>query len=151
VTTLVIDASVAIKWVVPEEGSEAATAIKARARLIAPELLLPECANILWKKVQRGELSRDEAVLAARLLLVANIELLSTRPLIEPATRIAVELQHPAYDCTYLALAQAQNCRFVTADERLLRRLAQADASAYRDQAASLSETAAALAGSTPQ
>ena len=66
--TLVIDASIAVKWVVEEEGTPEALALRQKAKLIAPELLVAECANILWKKVQRGELLKDEALLAARLL-----------------------------------------------------------------------------------
>ena len=54
--TLVIDASIAVKWVVEEDGTPEALALRQRARLIAPELLVAECANILWKKVQRREL-----------------------------------------------------------------------------------------------
>jgi predicted nucleic acid-binding protein len=68
VNALVIDASIAVKWVVEEEGTAAALSLRKRARLIAPDLLISECANILWKKVRRRELSKDEAILAARLL-----------------------------------------------------------------------------------
>jgi predicted nucleic acid-binding protein len=123
VRTLVIDASIAVKWVVEEEGTAEALRLLNRSRLIAPELLLAECANILWKKVRRDELSNEEALLAARLLQSADLELTSTRSLMEPATRIAIELDHPAYDCIYLALAAERDCPFVTADERLLRKL----------------------------
>ena len=66
--TLVIDASIAIKWVVEEPGTAAALSLLEKARLIAPELLLAECANILWKKVRGKELTPEEALLAARLL-----------------------------------------------------------------------------------
>lgn len=55
--TLVVDASIAIKWVVEEEGTGIAVDLRSRFRFVAPELLVPECANILWKKVQRGELT----------------------------------------------------------------------------------------------
>jgi predicted nucleic acid-binding protein len=53
-TRLVIDASIAIKWVVQEEGTEDALALRTRAELIAPDLIIAECANILWKKVKRA-------------------------------------------------------------------------------------------------
>lgn len=121
--SLVVDASIAVKWVVEEEGTEEALSLRRKAKLIAPDLLAAECSNILWKKVRRGELAKDEALLAARLLQNADLELLPTRPLLESATRLAVELDHPAYDCVYLALALAKGCNFVTADERLLRKL----------------------------
>jgi predicted nucleic acid-binding protein len=125
VNTFVVDASVAVKWVVEEDGTQEALALRGRSRLIAPDLLVAECANILWKKVRRSELSKAESLLAARLLQGSEIELMPTLPLFESATRIAIDLDHPAYDCLYLALALASDCRFVTADEVLLRRLGQ--------------------------
>lgn len=138
--TLVIDASVAIKWVVEEDGTESALALRRQARLIGPDLLTPECANILWKKAQRKELSRDEALLAARLLQSAEIELLPTRALLEAATRLAIELGHPAYDCVYLSLAIENDCLFVTADERLVRRIRQDKRSPFRSRICALAE-----------
>lgn len=122
-TRLVIDASIAIKWVVQEEGSEAALALRTRAELIAPDLMIAECANILWKKVERNEVSKSEALIAARLLQRANVDILSTRNLLEPATRLAIELEHPAYDCIYLALAIEMDCRFGTADKAFVRKI----------------------------
>ena len=88
--TLVIDASIAIKWVVEEDGTADALTLRRHAKLIAPDLLAAECANILWKKVRRNELSKDEAFLAARLLQAADLDLLPTRSLLETATRSAV-------------------------------------------------------------
>ena len=139
---LVIDASIAVKWVVDEQGTPEALVLRQKAKLIAPELLVAECANILWKKVQRNELSKEEALLAARLLQGAEIELLPTRSLFEAATRLSIELDHPAYDCLYLALAVENECRFVTADERFLRKLDQSRRSTLRERAISLTEAA---------
>ena len=79
--TLVIDASIAIKWVVEEDRTSEALVLRQKAKLIAPDLLVAECANIFWKKVQRGELLKAEALFAARLLQGAEIELLPTRGL----------------------------------------------------------------------
>ena len=92
-------------------------------RVSAPDLLIAECANALWKKVRRKELSTQEASLAARLLQRADIELEPMRDLIEPATRLAVALDHPAYDCLYLALAEVNESEFVTADETFCRKV----------------------------
>lgn len=141
-STLVIDASIAVKWVVQEPGSAEASALRSKARLIAPDLLVPECANILWKKVQRKEVSSDEAMLAARLLQGVDIELSPMRPLLDATTGLAIALDHPAYDCVYLALAIEKGCQLVTADERLLRKLARARPVSLRSQAVSLMEAA---------
>jgi len=119
---LVIDASVAIKWVVEEPGSREALALL-KACLSAPDLLIPECANILWKKVRRGELAEAEAILAASLLERANVDLVPMRQLLEPATKLSIGLCHPAYDCLYLALAELRGCDFITANERLCNKM----------------------------
>ena len=140
-STLVIDASIAIKWVIEEEGTPQALTLRREAKLLAPELLVAECANILWKKARRNELSREEALLAARLLQTAAIELVPIRFLLAAATRIAIELDHPAYDCLYLALAIENDCRFVTADERFLRKLG-GRRGRFRAKAVLLTETA---------
>jgi predicted nucleic acid-binding protein len=117
-----IDASVAIKWVVPEQDTDHANRLRAHS-LIAPDLLSIECANILWKHARRGALTEQEALLAARLLAHSDIELMPMRPLLEPATRLAIRLDHPACDCIYLALAEREGCELVTADERLIRKI----------------------------
>jgi predicted nucleic acid-binding protein len=140
----VIDASIAVKWVVEEAGTLEALSLRRRqARLIAPDLLVGECANVLWKKVRRNELSKDEAVLAAGLLQHADIELLPTRALLPAATSMAIELDHPAYDCVYIALAIANDCSFVTADQRFLRKLNQDRHAAFRERALSLAQAVA--------
>jgi predicted nucleic acid-binding protein len=140
VNTLVIDASIAVKWVVEEQGTPEALALRQKAKLIAPELLVAECANILWKKVKREELLKQESLLAARLLQGAEIELLPMRFLFEAATRMSIEIDHPAYDCLYLALAVEKECPFVTANERFLRKLHQGRQHKLRGRAISLIE-----------
>ncbi len=117
--TPVIDASVAIKWVVAEAGTPAALALRRQAR----GLLAVRCANILWKKAQRGEMSAEEARVAAAILARAEITLLPAHPFAGAALDLALRLGHPAHDCACLALAAARGLPFVTADLRLLRRL----------------------------
>ena len=148
--TFVIDASIAVKWVVEENGTSEALALRRRARLIAPELLAAECANILWKKVQRHQLSKEEAFFAARLLQAAEVEFLPTHHLLEAATRIAVELDHPAYDCLYLALAAERECRFVTADEHFVRKLGAGHRRRFRGRVIGLAQAAGELDRPTP-
>ena len=140
--TLVIDASIAIKWVVAEDSTPEAMVLRQKAKLMAPDLLVAECANIFWKKVQRGELLKAEALLGARLLQGAEIELLPTRSLFETATRVSIEISHPAYDCLYLVLAVERKCQFITADQRFLRKLHQGRQHTFRDRAISLIEAA---------
>ncbi len=142
-SALVIDASVAVKWVVEEEGTTQALALRGRA-LAAPDLLIAECANILWKKVRRAELSQQEAAFAAGLLARADIELVAMRPYLEAATRIAIALDHPAYDCVYIALAEAEGLRFVTADASLVRKVGLRAAGRYAARVLDLADAPAA-------
>lgn len=141
-STLVIDASIAVKWVVEEDGTSEALSLRHKTKLIAPDLVVPECANILWKKVQRNELLTDEALLAARLLQGAEIELSPMRSLLETATRMSIEINHPAYDCIYLALAVQKDCRLVTADQRFLRKLQESRSRRIHHRAISLHQAA---------
>ena len=143
-TILVIDASVAVKWVVQEPGTPEALALR-KANLTAPDLLVPECANILWKKHRLGQLTAGEARAAAQLLERADIELAPMRAHLHAATALAIELDHPGYDCLYIALALEKGCAFATADQRLLRKAHQ---SARKDVAAiilDLQQAAASL------
>jgi predicted nucleic acid-binding protein len=121
----VVDASVAIKWVYSEELSPNAIRIRSRYRLIAPELLLAECANILWKKVHREELADNEAIVSAAAIGRAGIEMVPMAPLIVGATRLALELGHPAYDCFYIELCRLRSVPLITADDRLVRKYRQ--------------------------
>ena len=139
----VIDASVAVKWIVDEDDSEAAVAVLANCPLSAPDLLVAECANVLCKKVRRNELSREDAILGARLVQGADIELLPTRHLLERATRLAIDLDHPAYDCVYLALAMENEWPFVTANARFRHKIDRSPPSAIRDTVLSMQDALA--------
>lgn len=119
-TTHIVDASVAIKWVVAETGTSEALELLGH-RLIAPALLQVECANILWKKVKRGEMSAREGGIAVRLLAGFGIELCAPEADLSRVLELAVALDHPAYDCVYLALAEARGVPLITADVRLIR------------------------------
>ena len=116
----VIDASVVLKWIVPEADSHEALLLRRGFALSAPDLVMAECANGCWAKVRRKEMTTEEAILAARVIQQMDIELVSVRSLVEESTLLALRLAHPVYDCTYLALALERRCPFVTADERLV-------------------------------
>lgn len=118
-TVLVVDASVAVKWFVPEEGSAQALAlIDDGLRLIAPELLVAEVANVAWKKQRRRELSGREAYDMLALLAQIEIALVSIIPLAQAALAIARDSDRSLYDCLYVALAIRDQATLVTADRR---------------------------------
>jgi len=77
--------------------------------------------NALWANWRKGAISADEALAAMRAIRARPpVELRPLDDLIEPALAIALSLPHPIYDCFYLALAQAERCQLVTADQRLI-------------------------------
>ena len=123
----VVDASVAAKWLVPEVDSALAVALL-DDELLAPDLLFAEVANILWKKQFRAEVASAAASAAARWLLLAPLQVHGCADLTTDALTLAIRLQHPAYDCFYLALARRAGCSMVTADRRLFERCQQNDA-----------------------
>jgi predicted nucleic acid-binding protein len=128
VTTLVIDASVAIKWLVPEEMSDVARDIYGVGdRLVAPRLIKTEVANALARKTIQGLLSRQEATYHFSTLPVLLPELIEVDDLIEPALENACALRHPIYDLIYLETARRFDAQLVTADRRFSAKLAGSD------------------------
>ena len=118
---LVVDTSVALKWVVEEEGSEAALALKGRD-LAAPSLLRIEAANALRTLAARRAIAPAAALDLLGLLQEAPMALVEPDDALERrALEIALDLGHPVYDCVYLALAERMERPLITADGRLLR------------------------------
>jgi predicted nucleic acid-binding protein len=119
ISRAVVDSSVAVKWVVEEKDSDNARSVS-HATLEAPDLLLIECANILWKKVTLADLNSREAGECWQLLLQAPVQFTSSPELLDTALRISLDLRHPVYDCVYLALALQLGIPLITADRRLV-------------------------------
>lgn len=129
----VVDASVALKWVLNESGSEWARALPmgatktGAAKLVAPALLWTECANGLWRIARAapaGALDAEAAFRAITAMPVCIVD--ADLPLQASALRLGLELAHPVYDCLYLALALARDIPLATADTRFLRLIARA-------------------------
>jgi len=119
VSRLVVDASVVVKWFLPEELAEAALRLAASDRaFLAPELLGAEVANALWKKQLRGEVEGTSAVAILENFRRVAIETFALMPLLPAAFAIASAAGHSVYDCLYLALAEREECPLVTADRR---------------------------------
>jgi predicted nucleic acid-binding protein len=124
VTRLVVDASVAVQWFVPEAHSSAARGLlRAGISLLAPDLIRAEVGNVLWKRWRRGELDAAEVEAALADFRRLPLEVHSAEPLLESAWAIARETGLTVYDSLYVALAVAHQAPLVTADRRLFERL----------------------------
>ena len=116
----VVDASVAVKWLVTEMYSDRALRLlRDDVTRIAPELLFAEAGNALWAMSRRGDIGKDDFAEAMDVLKAAPIAVPGpTSRLIGAAGQLALDLDHPVYDCVYLALALQEQYPVVTADQR---------------------------------
>ena len=126
---LVIDASVAAKWlfVEPDTGKARTildSVVSGELQLLAPDIILAEIANALWKRTQRGDLDSPEALGLFEAFQKVEFKYCEVQELIGPALSIAFRHHHPVYDCLYIVLARREGCDLVTADEKLYRAFA---------------------------
>lgn len=122
--TLVVDASLAVKWVMPEEGQEAAQALLSReADWVAPDFLLIEIGNVLRTKLMRRQIDQPQLRSGFALVKASVRRFIPDRGLIERAFEMAVECGHTVYDCMYLSCAEQENTQVATADTRFINKL----------------------------
>lgn len=124
----VIDTSALVKYILPEDYSDIVRRIIGQHRsslleLTAPEYILTESANVLWKSVVRDNLQPDEAVRALRLLRQTGIVLVPESQLLDDALRFASHVGIAVYDALFCVLAQRQWVPLITADLPLVSRL----------------------------
>lgn len=124
---LVVDASVAAKWMVVEEGSEDAFAIAVHHECAAPSIIESAIVTILSKKVRLEGLPRSAAEAALNEwvsghLAPCGLEITPDRLLLHDASHLSLELDHQLYHCLYLALARRLNAPLITADTNLIRK-----------------------------
>jgi predicted nucleic acid-binding protein len=117
----VVDASVVVKWFLPERSRQAALRLlhhyqEENIKLFAPALIILEVSNVFCKRVRRGEMSASTAKEAYRLLKINAPILVDDRDLMDEAVTLALASGQATYNCLYLALALRQRCEMITAD-----------------------------------
>ena len=130
-TTCIVDASVAAKWLLPAAGEGLldqanhliALHVRRDLQLLAPDLLEAEIGNVLWKAFRRNRISQPEAQNSLRRFTALGIQVLPTSDLMSEALQIALACDRSFYDSLYVALAVATKTEFITADERLVNAL----------------------------
>lgn len=124
----VVDASVAFAWFAAVPGSEQAARLldagPATLRL-APDLVLVELLNAGWKSLRLGAITAEQFEVLANRAAEPFSRLIPSTALLARAAHWCLELDHPAYDCLYVALAEQERATLITADQRLLRKLQQ--------------------------
>jgi predicted nucleic acid-binding protein len=124
----VLDSSVALKWVLAEPDSGRAVRLRdeyntAIHDLIAPDIFTPEIANGLAVAERQGRIQAGEAAIFLHDIIRNAPVIHPTAPLLIRAMEISLSTRQAVYDCIYVALAEAEGCEMVTADDQLIRKL----------------------------
>lgn len=131
-TTLVLDASVAIKWAIPaanEPLTEESVRLFRRFRdgeidFLVPDIFWAEIGNVLWKGVKRGRWPRTDGEAIAADFKEHDFQTVPSQLLLPEALKIAFTYDRNIYDCLYVALAAESQLQLITADERLANAMA---------------------------
>ena len=123
---VVVDASVAFKWIFPEEHSGEARSllnqwINNHTTILVPAWFMFEIVNILYKHIRRNALTLQAAFLLIEEMQNIGIQIPEyDQGLHNRALELTIEFRlNAAYDAHYMALAERMNCDLWTADERL--------------------------------
>jgi predicted nucleic acid-binding protein len=120
----VLDANVAVRWFVDLPHKRQARAIAESGQtLLAPDLLIAEVANTLWRYVKAGDYELDHAAASMASLPSFFTGIVSSMSLAEGGLRMAKSLDHPVYDCLYAVLAVDRRATFITDDRRFAEKL----------------------------
>jgi predicted nucleic acid-binding protein len=121
----VVDASVvAAAFFQEQHGDAAASLLAGKRELHAPDLILAEVANVIWKRCGRGEIGEDEACQMMADVLRLPLRITPCANLVDPALELAIRTRRTVYDCLYLALAVRTRSVMYTSDKRLANALA---------------------------
>lgn len=130
--TLVVDASVAAKWVLPPQGETLVPEalrlldlyVAGQIRFLVPDLFWAEFGNILWKAVREQRITSASAVQTVTSMRRRGFPSVASERLLADALPVALSTGRTLHDCVYVALAMASKSQFVTADESLANALA---------------------------
>jgi predicted nucleic acid-binding protein len=131
VTTFVVDANVAAKWLLPAAGEGlldqanylVARHVRRELLLLAPDLIGAEIGNVLWKAARHQRISRIEAENSLRRFMDIEIQLMPAADLLVQSLQIAATCDRSFYDSLYVAMALSTKTELITADERLVNAL----------------------------
>jgi predicted nucleic acid-binding protein len=128
----VLDASVALKWAIPQENETLSAEslqllqeyVRGKVDFLVPDIFWAEIDNVLWKGVRLRRWSPVAAEHIASEMHARNFSSVPSHTLMTEALRIALAYNRTVYDCVYVALAIRSRSQMITADERLANALA---------------------------
>lgn len=121
---LVVDASIAVKWAFKEEYSEIAEKLLySGIKLVAPDLLLMEVSNTIWKKCRRNEIISSEIERILQSITSVFDEIRPSGSLFPRPLILSTLIDQPVYDCVYLSMAELYQIKVLTADQRFFSRV----------------------------
>lgn len=119
-----LDSSVGFKWLVPETDSDKALRLRDAFRagihdLLSPDIYPFEIAHALTRAERQGRIAAQDAL----QLLGGALQVLPTLhvglPLLPRAAELSSQARIGVYDCLYIAVVEREQCKLVTADQRL--------------------------------
>ncbi len=124
----ILDSSVALKWVLPEADSAKAIQLlddyqNAIHELLSPDIFNSEIANGLASAERQGRIKKGEAGSFFNVVVRQSPLIVSASPCLVRAIDLAVATRQAVYDCTYLAMAEAEGCEMVSADEAFIKKM----------------------------
>jgi predicted nucleic acid-binding protein len=126
VSRLVVDASVAARWLIPQQRSDVSEAVlDPQHELLAPDFIRLEIGNVLWKYRRAGLLSDEEVITLHDAFPRFGIREVRTASVLRRAVEVALQLECSVYDAVYLAVAESETVALWTADRRLANRVAE--------------------------
>ena len=123
-TAYVIDTSALVKLTIPEDHSDTVSEIASlhtasRIQLVAPDFILLECANVLWKHARRDNLPIADVMSAIDTLNRLDVRLIRQDGLMEDALKFALSVGVAVYDALFCVVAERNDVELITADGRL--------------------------------
>jgi predicted nucleic acid-binding protein len=126
---IVVDASVAVKWYLPEEGTTQALALlRNPEQLIAPSIIKMEVSAAITRRIR----DQEKPITAAEAkdhceewfadLSQDAVRLVPEDEILLCGIALSGKLKHPLQDCLYLAVAEMRQLPFVTADQAFIKK-----------------------------
>ncbi len=143
---MIVDASVAMKWLIPEADSVAADSLADRDDLMAPGVLPFEVGDVLTKQIRRGAISAEAAREAWNVFRTTPLQIMAAGAEVDDAFDLSLQLGVNFYDCVYLALAIRQDDVLVTADESFVRAVRSSKVRRGQDRVMALAEVPGEMA-----